>query len=300
MILKKVYNKVVQYVIFIGYIFFKISFLLIDFILDILVLPVKGFPHTYRGPQVAAAFVEKNLSIISSRYNSNISIDFFCPGVMPIYRARTAFTKEPETIDWINSFSDNSVFWDVGANVGVYSLFAGKKNHKVFAFEPSAPNYYVLNKNIELNSLDKQISALNIAFTSKNEIAYLKMGDTTLGAAVNSFKDAVTEEGAFFNVLYNQAALGFTIDQFISNYQLDTPNYIKIDVDGNEGDILNGMVNTIKSPDLKSVLIELALTRPDYSGIIDFFKANNFAAVKVIDAAFDHSSEIKNHIFSRV
>ena len=219
---------------------------------------------------------------------------------MPIYRARTALTKEPETIDWINSFSDNSIFWDIGANVGVYSLFASKKNHKVFAFEPSAPNYFVLNKNIELNSLDKQISALNIALTSKNEIAYLNMGDTTLGAALNSFKSAVREDGDSFKVQYNQAALGFTMDEFISYYRLDIPNYIKIDVDGNEGDILNGMVNTIINPDLKSVLIELASARPDYDDILGFFKENNFTSVEVIDAALSPSSDIRNHIFSRI
>jgi FkbM family methyltransferase len=300
MIIKKIYNRLVCYLILFLYFILKVVTNIFDFILNLLIVPVETFPNTYRGPRIAAASIEKSLPIISIKYDSSSIIKFFCPGVMPIYRAQTALTKEPETIDWINRFASNSTFWDIGANVGVYSLFAGKKNHKVFAFEPSAPNYFVLNKNIELNSLDKQISALNIALTSKNEIAYLQMGDTTLGAALNSFKTAVREDGESFNVQYSQSSLGFTVDEFISYYQLDTPNYIKIDVDGNEGDILSGMVNTIINPDLKSVLIELASARDDYDDIINFFKANNFTSCKIVDAALDSSSDIRNHIFSRV
>ena len=52
------------------------------------------------------------------------------------YRARTLFTKEPETIDWIRKFKKNSVFYDIGANVGVFSLFAALiTKSKTFSFD---------------------------------------------------------------------------------------------------------------------------------------------------------------------
>jgi len=40
------------------------------------------------------------------------------------WRFKTLFEKEPETIDWINSFRKEDVFWDIGANVGIYSIWA--------------------------------------------------------------------------------------------------------------------------------------------------------------------------------
>ena len=38
------------------------------------------------------------------------------------YRADTFSSKEPKTLKWIEQFEDNKCFWDVGANVGLYSL----------------------------------------------------------------------------------------------------------------------------------------------------------------------------------
>ena len=57
------------------------------------------------------------------------------------------FKKEPETISWINNFYKFKInkkikFWDIGANIGVYSIYAGKKykNIEIVSFEPSTSN----------------------------------------------------------------------------------------------------------------------------------------------------------------
>ena len=43
------------------------------------------------------------------------------------WRVRTILDKEPDTIEWIDNFSidnnDNFIFWDIGANIGLYSLY---------------------------------------------------------------------------------------------------------------------------------------------------------------------------------
>jgi len=52
--------------------------------------------------------------------------------------------KEPDTLMWIDKIPEHSVFWDVGANVGLYSCYAAKaRNCIVFAFEPSVFNLRV-------------------------------------------------------------------------------------------------------------------------------------------------------------
>src|SRR5207247_11216921 len=126
----------------------------------------------------------------------------------------------------------------IGANVGVYSLYAGLRKLKVLAFEPSAPNYYVLNRNIEINGLDERVSAYCIAFNDRTRIDSFYMANTELGGALNSFGDQVDWQGNPLRSAMKQAMLGFTIDDFIHRFQVDFPNHIKIDVDGIENRII--------------------------------------------------------------
>ena len=73
------------------------------------------------GAKLSAALSEELIPTapVETKYGT---IHFFCPGRIPLFRAETFKTKEPETIEWIDSFKKNSVFWDIGANVGIYSL----------------------------------------------------------------------------------------------------------------------------------------------------------------------------------
>ena len=69
------------------------------------------------------------------------------------YRASTVSTKEPETLEWINGFNETDVLYDIGANVGVFSLYAAlHRNCDVYAFEPESKNYACLHNNIYLNN----------------------------------------------------------------------------------------------------------------------------------------------------
>src|SRR5688572_16327185 len=51
-------------------------------------------------------------------------LSFMLLGKGPVSRAASLFDKQPATIAWIDAFPAGSVFWDIGANVGVYSLYA--------------------------------------------------------------------------------------------------------------------------------------------------------------------------------
>lgn len=108
------------------------------------------------GVQLSSALVEELTPVITTKTKNGV-LHFFCPGRLPVFRAETLLTKEPETIEWVDGFEENSIFWDIGANVGVYSLYVGlKKGVEVMAFEPATPNLYVLNRNIEINQLEKK------------------------------------------------------------------------------------------------------------------------------------------------
>ncbi len=68
------------------------------------------------------------------------------------YRCDTFFTKEPETVQWIETFiNDHDIFYDIGANIGIYSIYSGiiHPNLRVFSFEPFRRNFIRLLQNIE-------------------------------------------------------------------------------------------------------------------------------------------------------
>ena len=194
-------------------------------------------------------------------------IKFFCPGKLSIWRAETLLSKEPETIEWINGFKPGLVFWDIGANVGAYSLYAARRDIQVMAFEPSAVNYRILSKNIEINGMHNAISGYCVAFSDESVIGYLNMATTISAGALSCFgqsKDAYDVCGTHYNVAFKQGMIGFSIDDFIERYSPPFPNYLKIDVDGIEDKIIAGASKTLRNEKLKAVLIELDIEDKEY------------------------------------
>src|SRR5204862_1402974 len=99
-------------------------------------------------------------------------LQFIALGERPVARGRTVLSKQPATIEWIDSFKPDSVFWDIGANVGVFSLYAARRGDiRVAAFEPAAVNYYLLAANAEANQLDERIDAFPIGLGDRKAIA---------------------------------------------------------------------------------------------------------------------------------
>ena len=172
-------------------------------------------------------------------------IKFFVPNQLLEWRVDTYFSKEPETLEWIDSFQekDNLIFWDIGANIGLYSIYNSLKHPKstTIAFEPSSSNLRVLTRNISINNLEKNIKVVSIPLTNKENIFQeMKEGQFIEGGALNSFGEKFDFEGKEFkpNMKYN--LLGTTINYFLENSILDIPDYIKIDVDGIEHLLLEG------------------------------------------------------------
>lgn len=233
------------------------------------------------------------------------NITFYCPGSLPLWRAKTLLEKEPETIEWIESFKPNALFWDIGANVGVYSLYAAKfhPTAKICSFEPAIVNHNVLVRNIEANKLDNQISSYCVAFSDETKLASFNMGTTEIGSALHAFGEAKDWKGNTFVPAFRQAMLGFRIDDFIRHFQVEVPDYIKIDVDGIEAKIIEGARNTLANKRLKSLLIELDTQDNDaYQSVLSTITAAGLKLeAKLHAAVFDGGefAQIYNHIFRR-
>ncbi len=70
---------------------------------------------------------------------------------------------ETDTISWVEAMPKDGVLWDIGANIGFFSLYAGsllgRDGVRVVGFEPGAASYAVLNRNIEGNAMGSHIVA---------------------------------------------------------------------------------------------------------------------------------------------
>lgn len=191
-------------------------------------------------------------------------VKFWCPNEITWWRAETLLTKEPETIEWIDSFKSGDVYWDVGGNIGVYALYAAKHTGvKVLAFEPSPLNYFALCRNIEINGLSESLSAICLAFNDREQLEYLNMTSFEIGSAMASFGETKDFKGNEFKAVYRQAMMGISIDDFIARFNPLFPNHLKIDVDSIEGKIVAGAANTLADKRMKSISIELDDNRQD-------------------------------------
>lgn len=188
-------------------------------------------------------------------------ISFFCFDKLPAWRAQTLLIKEPETIDWIDSFESDAVLWDIGANIGCYSLYAAKKGAQVFSFEPSASNYYLLCQNVAVNRLADKVSAFCLAFARETQIGFLNMSTVEPGGALAGFgkqqEKIRIEDGIEREVIFRQGMMGYSIDDFVERYKPALPTHIKIDVDGIEDEIVRGGLKTLSNPRIQSALVEL-------------------------------------------
>jgi FkbM family methyltransferase len=167
-------------------------------------------------------------------------------------------TREPETIAWIDGFETPCRFWDIGANIGVFSIYAGlRADIEVRAFEPAAASYAALCRNIEANRLDDRVFAYCLAFGDRTELGRLYLSATNAGSVFNAFESTEDCFGNEIAAVFRQGMIGFSIDDFRQQFGLPAPNYLKIDVDSIEERILEGGRQTLRDPELRSVLIEL-------------------------------------------
>ena len=179
-------------------------------------------------------------------------------------RYKSLYTKEPETIEWLDQIQPGEVLWDIGANVGLYTVYAAAlRQAKVLAFEPMAANYFVLNMNIELNALDSHARAYCLAFANHTCADVLNVRSSEPGQAQCSFEEAINDSGERFTPRFLQGMIGYSIDDYIDRFQPDFPNHIKIDVDGIEERVVAGARKTLRDPRLKTLSVELNSTRPD-------------------------------------
>lgn len=139
------------------------------------------------------------------------------------------------------------VVLDIGANAGYYSLLAGRAvgpTGRVYAFEPAAKAYTLLERNIEKNGLGQIVKPLRKAVSDKTGVVILHTYAEASGASSVHSHANVTH----FSVEETLEVDSVSIDDLLNGQEV---NFIKMDIEGHEVAALRGMRNTIlRSPDL--------------------------------------------------
>lgn len=192
-------------------------------------------------------------------------------------RIRTLFSKEPVTLAWIDTFQEGETLYDIGANVGMYTIYAAMmRRASVHAFEPEALNYAELNKNIYLNDLHGQVLGYCVALSDVDKLDRLLLSDFGLGISYHDFEEnSWTEDKTFapdWHVSRDhrrpQGCVGHRLDTLVEE-GLPPAHHIKIDVDGLEHRLVDGMIETLQRSELKTVLIEINFDNPKNLAILE-------------------------------
>ena len=171
-------------------------------------------------------------------------------------RAETFLTKEPETLEWIDRMNDDSVLWDIGANVGIYSIYAAvSKRANVIAFEPSIFNLEFLARNINLNEVADRVSIVPLPLSNKTQLNEMRITSLDWGGALSTFGETYDGNGDAINQIFGYTTAGMTADSAKEFFSLPQPDFIKLDVDGIEALVLAGGEKVLSKA--WSVLVEV-------------------------------------------
>lgn len=136
-------------------------------------------------------------------------------------------------------------FFDIGANVGSYTLLASSVcNAQSFTFEPVPSTFEILKSNIALNNIEQLVTLENKGVGRENGMLKFSTNEDTTNHII-----AIDEEKG--------KAIDVPIVSLNSYYPAAKPILIKIDVEGFETEVLNGAEDILNDPNLKAIIIEL-------------------------------------------
>jgi FkbM family methyltransferase len=230
-------------------------------------------------PERLATLGDGNTSVVPLDYDAHPVRLLATSPMERKWRARSC-KKEPWTVAWIEeSMGSGGVLYDVGANVGTFSLVAAKvcgRRGTVVAFEPGFASYAHLCGNIVLNRCEAIIIPVPLAVAGTCGLGSFRYLSLDPGQSRHDFRqDPWVADEADTPKRYLQPVLSMTLDSAIATFSLPAPNYLKVDVDGGEIEVLQGAAQTLASPALRSILIEIDESQTD--AVLPILERSGFA-----------------------
>lgn len=190
--------------------------------------------------------------MIKDDYNlselQKIEVRGFAYNIMPRYMYHyTDKDYERFSLDLLDRLvKDDGVAIDIGAHYGIYSLLAAKRARKVYAFEPVPENYEVLKRNIHDNQLSDKIVPINKAVSDTEGVVEFNV--TWASDSAGFYEHPNAEVIRKIRVETNAIDIELKGTKDIS--------FIKIDTEGHEIHVLNGLRDTLRQNKSATMLIE--------------------------------------------
>lgn len=230
--------------------------------------PLREFPLARA---LAAGYIETRWTWRQLTGRSTKPIDVTVAGTTASFRPRSAqeyhwirSIEEGSVIaDLVGSIEDGDVFWDVGANIGLVSCLVGKAaDVEMIAFEPYPLNVQSLRQNLGDNSLSTRTTILEAALGSEE-------GTAELNVAVDwDTKHSLVNESD------HTIPVPMKRGDVVASEHGD-PDVVKIDVEGAEMAVLNGMTKTIDR--CRRVYCEVhRVFGVDETSVRDWFQSRGF------------------------
>ena len=209
-----------------------------------------------------------SLLIILSRFIRRKALSYFPPSAIELrYCDERLWVKNPVASDFTEGWLLNPGIWerneltafgqmakkapvifDIGANLGVYSILASKKNPDadIFAFEPYLPNFEMLRSNVERNDCSNiECIQTALGIEDGNTVFYVPSDEkkvTSVASTNLGFTSAFEHQGDLREISVPQRSL----TSFIESRELSRVDLIKLDVEYNELEVLKGGQDWLK------------------------------------------------------
>lgn len=217
---------------------------------------IKKFSETKIGRFVFEQVISHCMTSTIAINHQGLEMRFCVPNQLNHFRATSFSNKEPETLEWIDQLPEECVLWDIGANVGLYTVYAAlRKKCHIMAFEPSVFNLELLSRNLHLNQLHQKVVILPLALSDTMGSNMLRMTSTEWGGALSTFGKDVGWDGQNIQEVFSFPTYGLSMDQAVDILGLPKPDFIKMDVDGIEHFLLQGGSKVLKK--IQGILVEI-------------------------------------------
>lgn len=207
--------------------------------------------------------------------------------------SRAAKIKEPWTAEWVQALPQGAVLWDIGANIGVFSLLAAEAGRveRVVAIEPAPVNYAALVENIILNGFFETILPIAGGLGARTELSWLNLDNEDPGGALHSFGEPLEMPDRERSSKARCASQCYRLDDLAAMTGVPFPTHLKIDIDAFEYEALLGAPATLADARLKGVQVEVVdweQSRPATSRLRALIEANGFELLRTIDHPSKH------------
>jgi FkbM family methyltransferase len=163
----------------------------------------------------------------------------------------------------------NPVIFDVGSNIGTYATWVARwaktKQGKVYCFEPQRQIFQILCGNMAINNIDN-VYAYNIGLGKEETFIDIPEVDYTKpNSSFGAFSLDGVDRNRYSNLEQTQRIKISTLDNFVSEWKIEKVDFIKIDAEGLDVDVMEGGLNTIKKfmPDLFVEFLNLGSSKKE-------------------------------------